>query len=143
MRGMSGGALGPSDAKDVGWDTMTAPPLRPCPACSRHVRASEPSCPFCARQLDGAFRSVSSPRPPTGHLARAALFALGAGGLTVSACSSDAVIVPYGQPPLCEGECNVEPPPDAAGDAIAGEAGTPDAEGASLGDAGLDAPEGN
>jgi|HubBroStandDraft_2_1064218.scaffolds.fasta_scaffold56157_3 hypothetical protein len=68
---------------------MTAP-LRPCPGCSRHVRASESACPFCRHELDIAFRSApSSPTPAVGRLSRAALFAIGAGGLTAgSACGS-------------------------------------------------------
>jgi hypothetical protein len=63
-----------------------ATPLRPCPGCLRHVRATEPACPFCRQGLDGAFRSVPSPRAPTRRLTRAALFALGATGLAASAC---------------------------------------------------------
>jgi hypothetical protein len=64
--------------------------LRPCPGCSRHVRASEPACPFCGGDLGDAFRSVPGPRvPAVGRLSRAALFAIGAGGLTVgSGCGS-------------------------------------------------------
>jgi hypothetical protein len=63
--------------------------LRSCPGCSRHVRVSEPACPFCGRKLDDAFRSVPGTCAPTTRLSRAALFALGAGGLVASsACSS-------------------------------------------------------
>jgi hypothetical protein len=68
---------------------MTAT-LRACPACSRHVRVTEPACPFCGGELDAAFRSAASPRvPAVGRLSRAALFALGAGGLAAgSACGT-------------------------------------------------------
>jgi hypothetical protein len=90
-------------------------PLRPCPCCSRHVRVSEPACPFCSRKLDDAFRWVAIPRAPTARLSRAALFALGAGGLVFPACSSasnapvpedaaydDVSVVPlYGFTPFC------------------------------------------
>jgi hypothetical protein len=71
-------------------------PLRPCPACSRHVRASEPACPFCERELDAAFRSVPSPRAPAvARLSRAALFAIGAGGVAAgTGCGSTSPRVP-------------------------------------------------
>jgi hypothetical protein len=83
--------------------------LRPCPACSRHVRVSERACPFCAGELDATFRSVPSPRvPAVGRLSRAALFALGASGLAASACSggpSTSSAPTYGTspclPPIC------------------------------------------
>jgi hypothetical protein len=92
-------------------------PLRPCPACSRHVRVGDPSCPFCGRESDGALPSAPSPLPPMSRLARAAVFVLGAGGFTVSACSN--VATSYGSPP-CDDACNdVEFPQDAGPDAIA------------------------
>jgi hypothetical protein len=48
---------------------------------------TEPVCPFCGRALDDAFRSAPSPQAPAaGRLTRAALFAIGATGLTASAC---------------------------------------------------------
>jgi|HubBroStandDraft_1064217.scaffolds.fasta_scaffold37267_1 hypothetical protein len=76
---------------------MTAP-LRPCPGCSRHVRASEPACPFCRGELDDAFRSAPRPRAPTARLSRAALFAIGAAGFLAGSvsCSSGSS---YGAPP--------------------------------------------
>jgi hypothetical protein len=100
-------------------------PLRPCPGCSRHVRVSEPACPFCAGELDDAFRSTPSPRArAVGRLSRAALFALGASGLATAACGSGSstgsggtsggtqsgtgnVLAPYGAPPVCvqDGSC--------------------------------------
>ena len=56
--------------------------LRVCPGCSRHVRVSEPACPFCGREFDDVSRAVASPRPPAlRRLGRAAMFAL-------SACSA-------------------------------------------------------
>jgi hypothetical protein len=97
--------------------------LRPCPYCSRHVRVSEPACPFCAGKLDDAFRSIPSPRVrAVGRLSRAALFALGASGLAATACGSGSgtgsdgsrsgtgnVFAPYGAPPLCveDGSCEI------------------------------------
>jgi hypothetical protein len=120
-------------------------PLRPCPGCSRHVRASESACPFCGGELDAAFRSAPSPRAPVvGRLSRAALFAIGAGGVVV-ACGSgsgsggDSGVVtpapPYGAFPitcatdreLCEDSSTsdaavtVEAAADGAPDAAAGD----------------------
>lgn len=55
--------------------------LVPCPGCERHVRLSDPNCPFCGRELDGnALGAVYAARRgavPRG-LKRAALVALGA-----------------------------------------------------------------
>ena len=67
--------------------TMTSAPLCPCPGCSRHVKTSESACPFCKRELAGAFQSAPSSLAPAARLSRAALFALGAGGVVV-ACGS-------------------------------------------------------
>jgi hypothetical protein len=61
--------------------------LVPCPSCSRHVRASESSCPFCASTLPA--RVVGQPHrsaPPT-RVGRLAL--LGAGAFAVGACIFD------------------------------------------------------
>ena len=49
--------------------------LVPCSGCARHVRASEPRCPFCAAELALA---GAPPMPPTQRLGRAARFAFGA-----------------------------------------------------------------
>jgi hypothetical protein len=94
-------------------------PLRPCPGCSRHVRVSEPACPFCAGELDDAFRSIPSARAlSVRRLSRAALFALGASGLAATtACGSGTggsgteiggeggvtMFAPYGAPPSSSG----------------------------------------
>src|SRR5687767_14686475 len=61
--------------------------LVPCTMCSRHIRASEFICPFCAHPNPPATSGSSS------HLASAALVLFGAG---LSACRSGAV---YGGPP--------------------------------------------
>jgi len=70
--------------------------LRPCPACSRHVRVSELACPFCSGPFDSAFGAGPAPRAPTVRLARAALFALGAGtaGLSTTCSSSSGPVGP-------------------------------------------------
>lgn len=75
--------------------------LRLCRSCSRHVRASEESCPFC--------RSALAPEPPRDRLievplrlGRSALAAIAAG--TLYACSSQqpapppAAVVPVSPP---------------------------------------------
>jgi hypothetical protein len=63
--------------------------LAACPSCARHVRTSEETCPFCASALSPAFQAVPAPQAPGTRLARAALFAFGAGTLAMStACSS-------------------------------------------------------
>ena len=61
--------------------------LIPCPACNRHVRQVEASCPFCAAALSLA-HVPSAPLPST-RLGRAATFAFGAtlvGATTLLAC---------------------------------------------------------
>lgn len=64
-------------------------PLLPCPACNRHVRATDAHCPFCAAALpEGA-----APRPapePLPRLSRAAAFVFGA-SLAVTACETEVV----------------------------------------------------
>jgi len=64
--------------------------LRPCPTCARHARVSEDACPFCGEPFNESFRGVARPRPPSGRLSRAALFALGTGalGATPLGCAS-------------------------------------------------------
>jgi hypothetical protein len=62
-------------------------PLSPCPACARHVRIDEPTCPFCRAALPAAFAAPAAVRA-AGRLNRAALAALrmGAIGVTAAAC---------------------------------------------------------
>ena len=82
-------------------------PLLACHACSRHVRANEPRCPFCnaalAKSLGAGIVSVS---PPSGlartdllHYARAAT----AAGLSVLAVATLAAC--YGLPPTVPPSC--------------------------------------
>lgn len=54
--------------------------LVPCPSCSRHVRLSNPQCPFCDVALDAAAlseRYASRRAPVPAGIKRAALVALG------------------------------------------------------------------
>jgi hypothetical protein len=64
--------------------------LVPCPSCARHVRQSEPACPFCSVQL--ALGHVSPPALPRSRLGRAATFAFGAslvGATSLVACGGE------------------------------------------------------
>lgn len=58
--------------------------LFPCDGCRRHVRATEPSCPFCGAAVHAP---ASAPVEFPARLSRAALFAfaMAAGGCTPSA----------------------------------------------------------
>jgi hypothetical protein len=68
---------------------MTKSQLRACPSCARHVRVTEPACPFCGDALSEAFQEARAPQPPALRLTRAALFAFGTGAMAVaSGCSS-------------------------------------------------------
>jgi hypothetical protein len=58
-------------------DTRTIETLRPCPGCTRHIKTSEPVCPFCATALSAEFAAFS-PTLPNKRMSRAALVALGA-----------------------------------------------------------------
>ncbi len=73
-------------------------PLRPCLACSRHVRASERACPFCGAALPERVERALVAR---GRLGRAAIFAFRASSAlalsTLTACGDDA---PPGAPPI-------------------------------------------
>jgi hypothetical protein len=76
-----------------------------CPACARHVRAADSTCPFC-----GAATSVAKPlRRITERLSRAALHAAGAAGavVAISDCSSDARSVAFYGAACIDGSCNV------------------------------------
>jgi hypothetical protein len=79
--------------------------LRPCGACSRHVRADETRCPFCEAALEAA---PPAPAATAGRLGRAALMAVGVTVATVaaastvtsiSACGGRNIQKPYGAPP--------------------------------------------
>jgi hypothetical protein len=81
-------------------------PLLACPSCSRHVRASEASCPFCGASVVVAARGFVPRQEPKERLGRAALYAFGVGSLTVAtACSSSSSVPtpPYGTAPFDAG----------------------------------------
>jgi hypothetical protein len=96
---------------------MTNAHLNACPACSRHVRVTEASCPFCGVGLGDSFR-IPAPIPLTVRLTRAARYAVGTGTLSLAAACGAATT-------------GLFPPPDR------GEGGT-----SGGGDSGYDAPPG-
>jgi uncharacterized membrane protein YgcG len=59
--------------------------LAPCPSCSRHVKATETSCPFCKSTL--AARAVTSVPIVKHRMTRAAAYAFGA-SLVVAGCTT-------------------------------------------------------
>ena len=97
---------------------MTKAHLNVCPACSRHVRVTEGSCPFCEVGLGDSFR-IPAPIPLTVRLTRAARYALGTGTLSLAAACGAAT-------------SGLLPPSDA------GEGGTSSGGG----DSGYDSPPG-
>jgi hypothetical protein len=62
--------------------------LLACPSCSRHVRADERACPFCAAVVPASFAAAPAPRRPTRRLNRAALYAFGATSIGLAAACS-------------------------------------------------------
>src|SRR5262245_63081693 len=62
-------------------------PLVPCPRCERHIKTTEPACPFCGAvpPSDLAARAIAG---PTQRLSRAAAFVFGA-SLTVAGCGGE------------------------------------------------------
>jgi hypothetical protein len=75
--------------------------LRTCDGCSRHVLASESSCPFCQRVLAPA-QLLAAPSAPPGlsRAQRLTLAAAAVAGQALAACSSDAsqAVPVYGAP---------------------------------------------
>jgi hypothetical protein len=66
--------------------------LLPCTACARHIRATEPTCPFCGEALPDAYRHAGPAALPKKRLGRAARFAFGAvvaGTLAATGCGDD------------------------------------------------------
>ncbi|MEC7524992.1 MAG: hypothetical protein VYE22_34240 [Myxococcota bacterium] len=81
--------------------------LLPCDGCDRHVRADEPTCPFCGDSL----RHRGAPQLPGARLGRAATFAFGAAlaAATASGCGESHDRTDGGEPPADA----AEPPADA------------------------------
>ena len=97
---------------------MTTAHLRACPACRRHVRVTEPGCPFCGQALDPAFRATPAPVPLSVRLSRAALVAVGSGTFSLAAAcgaATSALFPPVGTD-AGEGDSGATEAPDAAFD---------------------------
>jgi hypothetical protein len=61
--------------------------LVPCLSCQRHIRVSDPRCPFCGAALSLEQQASASPALPSRRLGRAALFTFGATLIGAAACS--------------------------------------------------------
>lgn len=61
--------------------------LQPCPACSRHIRITEESCPFCAASVVGLLKAPAPLKFP-GRMSRAALITASTLA-AVSACAGE------------------------------------------------------
>jgi hypothetical protein len=63
---------------------------------------SEAECPFCKGALSDTLRALPAPRAPVRRLKRAALYAIGASGVVLGACSTSSgsnTMALYGGPP--------------------------------------------
>src|ERR1041385_5046237 len=60
-----------------------------CPDCSRHVRTSETTCPFCGAGVAEAIAKATPRILPTERLSRAAMMAFAAAGLGMAGCGDD------------------------------------------------------
>jgi hypothetical protein len=65
--------------------------LAPCPSCSRHVRTSEASCPFCKAALAPGELAASVIPAASTRLTRAAAFAFTA-SLAVAGCTGGSTL---------------------------------------------------
>src|SRR5687768_6558317 len=85
-----------------------------CASCGRHVRASEPRCPFCDRERSEAERTVAAPAPRmVSNRSQLMGFTLAtATALAASACGSTmdrgGVDAAYGGPPFDAGMDDAE-----------------------------------
>jgi hypothetical protein len=64
--------------------------LEKCTGCARHIRVSEPACPFCGAAVPVAFGEADAlARGRRGRIGRGAILAIGAAsvGVAVAACS--------------------------------------------------------
>ena len=80
--------------------------LHPCPSCDRHVRSSEPSCPFCETTLPGKCELPHS--APVGRVASRAVLSFFAATAALTACGKSQqkaiedqpTVTVYGPPPV-------------------------------------------
>lgn len=71
--------------------TQSRGPLVACPSCTRHVFASEASCPFCAVALPRDL-AARAPRGTTGRMTRAEQYRLNAGPRALDAAMLGAAV---------------------------------------------------
>lgn len=98
--------------------------LRPCPACLRHVRASEAACPFCASTLAvtpepdasaAASELGSAVAAPSRH---SMMFGVAVGAIAVTTALFGSACFAYG-PPSPDLDAG-SPPNDASGEDASG-----------------------
>jgi hypothetical protein len=87
--------------------------LVPCPACARHVRANEATCPFCDATIGEVPERVLAPISNDRLFARAALTFAAAAATTLTACGKE----PTDKPPPA--------PTNTSGNAVAPAYGVP------------------
>jgi hypothetical protein len=76
--------------------------LHPCPACARHIRAEEGTCPFCGEATPDGFGNIARAKLAA-PMSRAAILFMGA--TAVSACSSStsgSLMALYGPAPVMD-----------------------------------------
>ena len=75
--------------------------LVPCPACDRHVRVSEATCPFCTAPLPVDLARRAVPAAPR-RLGRAAAFTFGLVALGTPSCGARSELPGSGEGGGCE-----------------------------------------
>ena len=71
--------------------------LHPCPSCTRHVRSSETSCPFCEATLTGKCELPHA--PAIGRVSSRAVLSFFAATAVITACGKSQKTIEE-QPPL-------------------------------------------
>ena len=130
-------SLGLSGATYSAYDCMMYQPLAPCPACSRHIKTTERSCPFCKGAIPESIAESALPGA-TSRLSRAAAFAFTASlavtgaAAAVSGCSSGSTLTTgdASADGSTDGGPNDDGSPGALYGAVAVDAGPDDAGGA-------------
>ncbi|MGZ3421135.1 MAG: hypothetical protein ACXWUG_32005 [Polyangiales bacterium] len=85
-------------------------PLAPCTSCRRHVRASEPACPFCGGKVGVARGSLPEARLARAGIAALALATFGCTEPTREAASPDPVVKPVADAAVAEPTPSPTPP---------------------------------
>ena len=62
-----------------------------CAACTRHIRRTETSCPFCDAAISSAVANTPERKMPATRLGRAALLAFAAASVGSVACGGDTI----------------------------------------------------